>query len=175
MVDSNATISFICSAVHVTINHEIQIPTVINAQQLDIMFYSGVTKISIWFSAEIKDIYKFAGIRCISPQGTFLRKSSHTAIFIGKHRDIFVPDSKKQPIICDHCLLRIKYLICASLKIQQHNSGIRIAKPVKIRYIVILCTTVFVGCLYLIFQRNTCRRLIDLFNDRDAFLGYLRA
>ena len=152
MIDSDSAVSFIISTIHITIDHEIKITAVIDIQQFNIMLQSGITEITVCTSAEIKNIHKFSGVRRISPESTFLCKCRHTAIFIGKHRNCFVPDSERDPIICDHRLLRIKYLICTALEIQKHDSVIGITKPVKICYIIVFCTAIFIGSFNLIFQ-----------------------
>ena len=159
------------SAVHISINHEINITVVRDIQNLDIMLYPRVTKITVFILAEGKNLHKLAGIRCVAPQISILRKCSHTSLFVRHVIHIFAPDSQNKPTVTDHRTRRGKNLRCRTLKIQKADSCLIISHSVKICYKIIFGVSIFIRCCDLIFNRNTGCCFIDILDDRNSRLG----
>ena len=171
MVDPNAAVSFMRSTVHISVDHKIHISVIIYIQKLDIMLHSRITEIAVITLAECKNLYEFAGIRCVTPQISVLRKCSYGSLFIRHVIHVFAPDSQKKSAVADHRKRRIKDLRCRTLKIQKTDPRLIVTHPVEICHQIIFCISVFIRCGDLVFNRNTCCRLVDILDDRDPCLG----
>ena len=174
MINSNTTVTFICTTIHVAINHKVHISIVLHTQKLDIMLNSRISEITLCILAECEYFYKLTCIWYITPKISVLRKYCHASVFICKIIYIFASDSQKKSTVADHRKRRIKNLGCRPLKIKQSDSCLVITHSVKICHKIVLCISIFILCRYFIFYRNARSRFINILDDRNPGFGQLR-
>ena len=174
MINTNAAVSFMISAAHISINHKIHVAVFFYAKKLDVMVHICISGIAVNISAKAEYVHKFTAFRRIGPQLAFPDKGHYRSVFVCHVGDILISNSKKQAFIADHRKLRIKDLMGRSCKIKKHNTCFRITHSVKICHIIIFCFSFIIGSHDLILQRNTGSGLINILDHRNPCSGYLR-
>ena len=134
------------------------------------MFRSHISGIIIFIFTETEDPCDLTAGRCIRPEITILLKNNDLSITVRCIGDIFISDSQKKSRIGNNRLRRIKNFCCRTLEVQQHDPGLRITHTIKFRNIINFGFILIILCGNLIIQCNTCGRLIDIINQRNAFL-----
>ena len=133
------------------------------------MLVSHISRIILFILAETEDSCNLTTWRCIRPEISILFKNSNFSIAVYCIGDIFVPDSKKKACIRNNCLRWIKNFCCRPFEIKKHDSCFCVTHTVKFRNIINFGFILIILCGNLIIQCNTCGRLIDIINQRNAF------
>ena len=174
MVYAHSAVSFANTSVHISVEDKIHISIICHADDFYIMLLAHIPEILLFLSPETENLHNLSVFRGITPQISLLNEGCCRTAFIYYVMYVLISHSQKKSLIRNNRGFRIKYLSGRALKIKKHNTCFRIPHSVELCHIINLDGTVIRYSRNLVINRNTRRCLINIFNNRNAFLVNLR-